>query len=353
MTNQAEDQTQPTRLKWTIQMNNDLLQCKRKAIEITSSNNPPRGPTGRKTGYMEIMEGLWNDMDYGHLHLTRQNLRDKAAFLEKAMGNVSGTIMANFGEAVIATENHNIVENTSNSEEEENLHISCQSEGNLHTATGTEVPGEVVLNSEAIKLAEKANTTYASLYGVPGDFSQRSLDTRTKERSANKDLANINMVASNMMDKRRDNQNAFQVLWVVNCIVYSVVTTFLLLKGRKKEPKHRNPRSKNDEGIKKDYMREANQIRREKSIAKAELERIKANTKITKRGRKDRKFLERECNMISVKHLIEYMERTKSDLWKLKRRFYRKKKTRRMPEDQLEVQARSWSDICRDERDVR
>ena len=123
MTNQAEDQTQPTRLKWTIQMNNDLLQCKCKAREITSPNNLPCGPSGRKKGYMKIMEGLWNDMGYAHLHLTRQNLHDKAAFLEKVTGNVSGTIIANAGQAVIATENHNIVENTSSTEEEENLHI--------------------------------------------------------------------------------------------------------------------------------------------------------------------------------------------------------------------------------------
>ena len=106
----------------------------------------------------------------------------------------------------------------------------------MHTTTGTEVPGEVVLNNEAIKLAEKANTIYASLYDVPGDFSQRSLDTRTKERPTNKDLANKNMVVLNVMDKRRANQNAFQVLWVVNCIVYSVVTAFLLLKEQKKNP---------------------------------------------------------------------------------------------------------------------
>lgn len=114
------------------------------------------------------------------------------------------------------------------------MHISCQREGNLHTTAGTDVPGEVVLNSEAIKLAEKANTIYASSYDVPGDLSQRSPDTRTKKRATNEDLANINMVVSNMMDNRRANQNLFQVLWVVNCIMYSVVTAFLLLKGWKK-----------------------------------------------------------------------------------------------------------------------
>ena len=52
---------------------------------------------------METMEGLCNDMGYAHLHLTRQNLRDEAACLEKAMDNDSGTIMAKAGQALIAT----------------------------------------------------------------------------------------------------------------------------------------------------------------------------------------------------------------------------------------------------------
>ena len=121
-------------------------------------------------------------------------------------------------------------------------------------------------------MAGKANAIYASLYDVLEDFSQRSLDKRRKEGATNKDLANINMVVSNMMDNRRAIQNAFQVLWVENCIVHYVVTAFLLLKGWKKEPKHFNSRSKSDEDIKTKKIT-CDQIRREISIAKAELKK--------------------------------------------------------------------------------
>ena len=62
---------------------------------------------------------------------------------------------------------------------------------NLHTTTALQVPGETGLNSEAIKLAQKADI-YASLGNVPGDYSQRFGDTRTKERPSLKDVENIN-----------------------------------------------------------------------------------------------------------------------------------------------------------------
>ena len=41
----------------------DVLECKRKAIEITSSDNPPLGVNGKKKGYIEVLEELWNSKD--------------------------------------------------------------------------------------------------------------------------------------------------------------------------------------------------------------------------------------------------------------------------------------------------
>ena len=64
-------------------MNVDVLECKRKAIEITSSDNPPLGVNGKKKGYIEVLEELWNSKGYGHLNLKSQNLRDQASRLEK------------------------------------------------------------------------------------------------------------------------------------------------------------------------------------------------------------------------------------------------------------------------------
>ena len=62
------------------------------------------------------------------------------------------------------------------------------------------------------------------------------------------------------------------------------------------------------------------------SIAKAEMERIRENRKLTKRGRKNREMLEKECRNLSVTELITYMEKYKSVLRKLKSGFIRRKK---------------------------
>ena len=45
-------------------MNNDLLECKRKAVLLNKSDNAPRLPNGRKNGYMQIMKELWDDLGY-------------------------------------------------------------------------------------------------------------------------------------------------------------------------------------------------------------------------------------------------------------------------------------------------
>ena len=79
---------QTTRLKWNTQMNSDLLECKVKAKEMVSSQNPPRHENGRKKGYMAIMSELWSERGYSDLGLSSQNLRDQAARLEKTFGNV-------------------------------------------------------------------------------------------------------------------------------------------------------------------------------------------------------------------------------------------------------------------------
>ena len=78
-------------------MNNDLLECKTKAKDMTSSENQPRKPSGRKKGYMKVMKDLWDAMGYSSLNLLRQNLRDQAANIEKSLGKVGETIRRNVG----------------------------------------------------------------------------------------------------------------------------------------------------------------------------------------------------------------------------------------------------------------
>ena len=63
----------------------DVLECKRKAIEITCSDNPPLGVNGKKKGYIEVLEELRNSKGYSYLNPKSQNLRDQASRLEKIM----------------------------------------------------------------------------------------------------------------------------------------------------------------------------------------------------------------------------------------------------------------------------
>ena len=72
-----------SKVKWTDQMNEDLLECKRKAQELITSSRAPVNGNGRKKGYIEVMKNLWDAKGYGDLGLKPQNLRDQASRLEK------------------------------------------------------------------------------------------------------------------------------------------------------------------------------------------------------------------------------------------------------------------------------
>ena len=69
------------RKKWTEQMNSDVLECKRKAMEMITSQNLPCNENGRKKGYIEVMKDLWNERGYAHLEFKSQNLPDQASRL--------------------------------------------------------------------------------------------------------------------------------------------------------------------------------------------------------------------------------------------------------------------------------
>lgn len=64
-------------------MNKDILLCKRRALELIKSENPPRKDDGKKKGYIEVMKQLWEESGYSNLGLKAQNLRDQASWLKK------------------------------------------------------------------------------------------------------------------------------------------------------------------------------------------------------------------------------------------------------------------------------
>ena len=74
------------KVKWTNQMNNDVLECKRRVQELVALDSAPLNRNGRKKGYIEVMKQLWEEKGCRHLALKGQNLRDQASRLEKCRG---------------------------------------------------------------------------------------------------------------------------------------------------------------------------------------------------------------------------------------------------------------------------
>ena len=91
-------------------MNSDLLECKKKALELVKSDNPPRLDNGRKMGYMQAMKDMWEEKGYGDLELTSQNLWDQAARLEKTLGSVADSLSAGIGRSKRRKEEESLCE---------------------------------------------------------------------------------------------------------------------------------------------------------------------------------------------------------------------------------------------------
>lgn len=60
--NAMSSQARKRKVKWTEQMNKDILECKKKAQELISSENRPCNENGRKRGYIDVMKELQDDM---------------------------------------------------------------------------------------------------------------------------------------------------------------------------------------------------------------------------------------------------------------------------------------------------
>ena len=235
------------------------------------------------------------------------------------MGNVRDLISVSVG----SRENQNM----SSSGE---MNVNCvtnflDANSNLHTAERVLIPEEQVntLNEETSALVDKAALVLARVNAQEGEFINREIDTRIKEKPTNNDLGNINKAIVELMQQHHISQteNPFSYQWVANSVLYSVVTVFLLQKGWRKQGPRSLRHVDNGRGN-RDYVAPVGEDRKKISIAKAGLRCVRI--KLIKKGRRNRAMLKEDCKYISAAELVSYMEKQKSLLRKLKRGFYRR-----------------------------
>ena len=144
-------QARKLKVKWTEQMNNDILECKKKAQELISSENPPCNENG---GYTDVMKEMWDDMGYKKLQLKSQNLRDQASRLEKIRNN--GTDLSirersvedpgNIASTSEYSSQENIENESQNNQNIESGNANSPTRGlNLHSAEPLQIPTEAEL----------------------------------------------------------------------------------------------------------------------------------------------------------------------------------------------------------------
>ena len=163
-------------------------------------------------------------------------------------------------------------------------------------------------DQERCSFLEPANRIMETISTHPGDYSQRDIDTRTKETPLTKDLEEINQAIKLLMERYEvtPTQNPFGFLWLANCALYSVVCAFLLMKGWKKQgPIKTDKLQDRKETLERIYDQEAGKIRSRKRKSKV-LKKIETSRK---KGRKNRSQLQKECKTISMAGLVTYMEK--------------------------------------------
>ena len=185
------------------------------------------------------------------------------------------------------------------------------------------------LNTPEKELFERSSQLLASVNASEGDYSNRAIATRMKQTPTKSDLKTINKVINGLVVQNKvvPGENPFAYLWLANCVLYSVVVTFLVSKGWKKDLKDKATRRAHENDSWRDkFLEIVVEVRKKLSIATAELSRIKENRKLTKRGKKNRSLLQKECRSLSASSLVSYIEKQKSLLRKLKVIFGRKRR---------------------------
>ena len=161
-------QARKSKVKWTERMNNDILECKMKAKELASSENPPCNENGRKRRYVDIMKELWGGMGYAQLGLKSQNLRDQAATLEEMNNNETAGTVERYAtmDAVLSTTRRDCT--TQDFAENESQNIQ-DVEGGYGNSTVTDLDLHMIGNKQGVE--ERKDTIDNSsqvLNDVPG-----------------------------------------------------------------------------------------------------------------------------------------------------------------------------------------
>ena len=190
-------------------------------------------------------------------------------------------------------------------EQEANLHT----EGIMQEESRANPLGPMnILSKEEPGLLELARQFFTSVSMHPGDFKSHDIDTRRKETQSTGDFKNTNSAVLELTRQNKIPQPKirFRYLRLADCMLYSVVAGFLVYKGWKR-PSTGNGRRKESNKWRHVYEEKAKDIRNQISTAKSEIDGLKENRKVMKKGKRNWVILKEWGKVISESGLVSYM----------------------------------------------
>ena len=306
------------RLHWTPKMCVDLLHCRDMARQLHSSEDCPRKVNGHRQGVMELTKRFWDEKGYQNLERTAQNLRDKIGHIEKSSQTAAVLIDNEIDEqrlqlinAEEQSEQHTVMSN--NNEAPPNINTERTSDTHIPeseyitnvmpqspTDENTQQPLHSNIAPEWENLRQKAFVIYTNVKEELGNWKIRKDNTFTKVVPNKTEIKHLERIAVSLVKEDPANKPENH-LWECNCAIYSVATAWKR-KDQRNSNDNRHTSSNSQSNLK--HRRKPKEVKkieenmqsrgRELSQLTAETERIRSNRPLSKKTKRNRKWMEKE-----------------------------------------------------------
>ena len=267
---------------------------------------------------MELTKRFWDEKGYQNLERTAQNLRDKIGHIEKSSQTAAVLIDNEIDEqrlqlinAEEQSEQHTVMSN--NNEAQPNINTERTSDTHIPESEyvtnvtpqstrdeNTQQPLHSNIAPEWENLRQKAFVIYTNVKEELGNWKTRKDNTFTKVVPNKTEIKHLEIIAVSLVKEDPAN-NPENYLWECNCAIYSVATAW---KRKDQRNSNDNRHTSNNSQSNLKHRRKPKEVkkmeenmqlrRRELSQLTAEIERIRSNRPLSKKTKRNRRWMEKE-----------------------------------------------------------
>ncbi|PFX33106.1 Retrovirus-related Pol polyprotein from type-1 retrotransposable element R2 [Stylophora pistillata] len=138
--------------------------------------------------------------------------------------------------AASETKLNQVLRSTCTAMQDMGLHWNPKKCSAIHVRRGKQVQDAKDVKLNETSLIEKSSQMFDLVHIDPGNYENREIDTRTKEKPTKKDSENINIALNEIINQHNvsPTEDPFIYLWMVNCALCSATAAFLPLKRWKR-----------------------------------------------------------------------------------------------------------------------